>query len=71
MKIAHARNRLKFEDTQKLPDMRMCLEGDLMSEIDEERSIAGALKLSCLGEVGEHARKLYAGGFALRRLDVV
>jgi hypothetical protein len=43
----------------------------LMSEIDEERSIAGALKLSCLGGVGEHARKLYAGGFAMRRLDVV
>ena len=49
MKIADAWNRLQLEQAQEPADMLVCLRGDLLAEIDQERLIAGALKSRGLG----------------------
>ena len=59
MKIADARNRFKFEQTQKTANLRVSLERDFVAEIDEERLIAGSLELRGFGWRSEHAGKLY------------
>jgi hypothetical protein len=59
MKIADAWTWLQLEQAQEPADMLVCLRGDLLAEIDQERLIAGAPKSRGLGSRWEHARLLY------------
>ncbi len=70
MKIADACDWLQLEQAQEPADMLVCLRGDLLAEIDQERLIAGALKSRGLGSRWEHARILYCVTPARLRLTL-